>query len=544
MNDSSAVAVAVVAALQRAGVTDVVLAPGSRSAPLALALHECDEAGLLRLHVRIDERTAAFLALGLAKGSHRPTAVATTSGTAVANLHPAVLEALHSGERLMVLSADRPALLRGTGANQTTHQSGMFGQSVPVVDVAAGDAAAVTVAIDEAGRRHGPSHINVQFADPLLPSDATSFREKIEGTGLSWTANHHRPDELAGERLELGPRTVVVAGDDAGPPARLLAQNANWPLLAEPTSGARTGTHALRTYRLLLGTALGDQIERVVVTGHPTLSRPVTQLISRGDIDVISVRARSGVCTDPGRVARHVDEVPVVDGAEGDGWIQSWRAADQQVSDKVDALAATSEGLPLQIAAEVAAAVPPEGLLFVGSSQPVRDLDVMMSPYPAGQRRLILGNRGLAGIDGTVSSAAGAALGRKSSRAVAYVGDLTFLHDATGLLVGPDEPCPDLTIVIANDDGGAIFSTLEQGGARYTGSFERVFGTPHRVSVRALAEATQTSYQRIDDAAELRAALAADSKGIRVLEVGLDRSTRRDLHDRLLAIATERERKL
>ncbi|MBA2445668.1 MAG: 2-succinyl-5-enolpyruvyl-6-hydroxy-3-cyclohexene-1-carboxylic-acid synthase [Nocardioidaceae bacterium] len=540
MNESGEVAVAVVSALQRAGVTDVVLAPGSRSAALAMAVHECDALGLLRLHVRIDERTAAFLALGLGKGSHRPVAVVTTSGTAVANLHPAVLEAHHCGERLVVLSADRPALLRGTGANQTTHQPGMFGSLVPAVDVEAGDAAAAAVAIDEAGRRRGPSHINVQFADPLLPPEVESFRQQIVATGMGQRGEQPGAIERTPVRLELGPRTVVVAGDDSGPQARLLAQGANWPLLAEPTSGARTGTHALRTYRLLLGTELGGQIERVIVTGHPTLSRPVTDLISRPDLEVISVRGRSGICTDPGMVARHLDDTPVVQGRDPDGWIQSWREADQQVSAAVDRLAATSGGLPLQVAGEVAAAVPAQGLLFVGSSQPIRDLDVMMTPYPAGERRLIIGNRGLSGIDGTVSSALGAALGRRSPRAIAYVGDLTFLHDATGLVIGPDEPRPDLTIVVVNDDGGAIFSTLEQGTAPYTGSFERIFGAPHAVSVRALCEATRTSYDRVDDAFSLKAALAHDVLGIRVLEVAVDRRARRALHDSLLAMTAER----
>lgn len=539
MNESAEVAVAVMAALQRAGVTDVVLAPGSRSAALAMAVHECDALGLLRLHVRIDERTAAFLALGLGKGSHRPVAVVTTSGTAVANVHPAVLEAHHCGERLLVLSADRPAWLRGTGANQTTHQPGMFGPLVPWTDVTAGDATAASAAIDQASRRRGPSHINVQFAEPLLPADVQSFRDQIVATGMDSRSDRPGSREQTPLRLSVGPRTVVVAGDDAGPQARLLAQGANWPLLAEPTSGSRTGTHALRAYRLLLGTELGDQIERVIVTGHPTLSRPVTDLISRPDLEVISVRGRGGLCTDPGRVARHLDAMPFVDTPADDDWIQTWRLADRQVSEAVDRLAASPEGLPLQIAAEVAAAVPPQGLLFVGSSQPLRDLDVMLTPYPAGERRLIIGNRGLSGIDGTVSSALGAALGRRSASAIAYVGDLTFLHDATGLVIGPDEPRPDLTIVVANDDGGAIFSTLEQGSAAYASSFERIFGTPHGVSLRALCEATRTSYERVDDAFSLKAALAQDVLGIRVLAVAVDRRTRRTLHDSLLALATE-----
>ena len=314
-------------------------------------------------------------------------------------------------------------------------------------------------------------------------------------------------------------------------------------MLAEPTSGARTGTHALRTYRLLLAGELGGQVERVVVTGHPTLSRPVTRLISRSDIEVVSVRGPGGVCTDPGRVARHVDSMPLVDGADDDDWAEAWRSADRRMSRAVDAVAAGRGGLPLRVAAEIAAAVAPEALLTVGSSQPIRDFDVMAAPFEAGQRRLVIANRGLAGIDGTLSTAIGAALGRSSSRALAYVGDLTFLHDANALILGPREPRPDLTIVVANDDGGAIFSTLEQGGPVYAESFERVFGTPHGVRIESWCEATRTAYERVDDAAGLRAALATEAPGIRVVEVPLDRSLRRSLDERLRALAAVPDRK-
>ncbi len=536
MSDSTSLAAAVIDAVRRGGGSDAVLAPGSRSAPLAFALHSADAARVLRLHVRIDERTAGFLALGLAKGSHRPVAVVTTSGSAVAHLHPAVLEALHVGEPLIVLSADRPAALRGTGANQTTDQVGIFGSRVPCVDVAAGDVVAAVAAVEAAVRRHGPTQLNLQFADPLVPD---------EPSRPQWDNLHteclNRPDAgSAGEESEClpsGPRTVVVAGDGAGPPARLLAERANWPLLAEPTSGARTGSHALRTARLLLGTQLGQQVERVIVTGHPTLSRPVTRLISRADLDVVSVRGPGAVCTDPGRVARHINAMPTAAAADADDWFDEWRAADERLSKAVDDLVgADPAGLPLRVAGEVAAALGPEGLLIVGSSSPVRDLDLMAAPYPAGQRRLIIGNRGLAGIDGTVSTAIGAALGRRSSRSLAYVGDLTFLHDANGLILGPDEPRPDLTIVVANDDGGALFSTLEQGGPAFAESFERVFGTPHGVSIRALCEASSTAYERIDDLAQLRASLTKNPAGIRVLEVPISRADRQAFNDRLLAL--------
>lgn len=539
MNPSSAVAAAAISALRSGGVRDVVLAPGSRSAALAVALHDADAASLVRLHVRVDERTAGFLALGLAKGGHRPTAVVTTSGTAVANLHPAVLEAAHSGERVIVLSADRPAGLRGSGANQTSeHQASMFGAAVASYDLSPGDEVGVAAAVAQAVRRRGPSHLNLQFAEPLLPGAVPIGLSAATGDGPIVDPVRRHSTDADTVTLEIGPRTVMVAGDDAGPPARLLAQTANWPLLAEPTSGARTGSHAIRAYRLLLGSDLGRQIERVVVAGHPTLSRRVTQLISRADIEVLSVRSRAGVCTDPARVARHLDAMPRVDVADDGAWLAVWRTADQDMSKRLDALVAEGgHAVPLQVAVEVGAAVPPAGLLVVGSSQPVRDLDLMAPVYDAGQRRLIIGNRGLAGIDGTVSTAIGAALGRRSSRALAYVGDVTFLHDMGGLVLGPDEPRPDLTIVVANDDGGSIFSTLEQGADPYAGSFERVFATPHGVDVRALCEATRTAYERIDDVTALRAALARDVCGVRVVEVPIPRSGRRTLMERVEAVA-------
>jgi 2-succinyl-5-enolpyruvyl-6-hydroxy-3-cyclohexene-1-carboxylate synthase len=529
VNPSTAVAQTVVGALLRAGVREVVLAPGSRSAALALALHAADERGRLRMHVRIDERSAGFLALGLAKGSHRPVAVLTTSGTAVANLHAAVLEAHHVGESLVVLAADRPAALRGTGANQTTDQPGLFGPQVVCVDVVPGDTAAAATAVAEAAVRRGPTHVNLQFAEPLLPDPSSELSEEAWEAEVQTRRRPRWSSRSEGaEVLPLGPRTVVVAGDDAGPPARFLAQDGNWPLLAEPTSGARTGTHALRTSRLL-AEELGHQVERVIVTGHPTLSRPVTQLISSPDLEVISVAGPTGLATDPGRVARHLEVMPVPAGADDDDWVDTWRMADAALARGVDEVAATAGGFPLRVAAAVAGAVVARGLLVVGSSQPVRDLDLMAPAYPDGERRLIVGNRGLAGIDGTVSTAIGAALGRTSTRSLAYVGDLTFLHDANGLVIGPGEPRPDLTFVVANDDGGAIFSTLEQGGQEHAGAFERVFGTPHGVDLGELCAATGTAYEQVTDVDRLRAALAEEVRGIRVLEVPVPRAGRRGL---------------
>jgi len=258
----------VVSALVESGVREVVVAPGSRNAPLSFAVYDAAAAGLVRLHTRIDERSAGFLALGLTKVGSQ-AAVICTSGTAVANLHPAMLEAAHAGVRLLAVTADRPTRLRGTGANQTTDQVGVFGPLVPYVDLGPADAAVARTAL---GLGDGPLHLNVQLDDPLVPSEAWDVRSLVEeGAPVPVT----RPGEAAADAISLGPRTVVVAGDDAGPPARVLAEKAGWPLLAEPTSGSRTGDAAIRTYRLLLGGPLADEVERVVVFGHPTLSRPV-----------------------------------------------------------------------------------------------------------------------------------------------------------------------------------------------------------------------------------------------------------------------------
>lgn len=541
MNGSTATAVTLVTALRRGGVTDVVLSPGSRSAALAVVLHQADTEGLLRLHVRIDERTAGFLALGLAKGSHRPVAVVTTSGTAVANLHPALLEARHAGVPLLVVTADRPVALRGTGANQTTDQVDIFGPHIPCTDVPVDGAPVLAAAVETAVTRIGPTHLNVQLAEPLLPETVPVDLADARRSQAPQSASRPQLSPPDGSvRLSRGPRTVVVAGDDAGPPARLLAQGANWPLLAEPTSGARTGSHAIRTYRLLLDMELGSRIERVVVTGHPTLSRPVTRLISRPDIEVLSVAGPAGVVTDPGRVAHPLPSMPVVDGSDPDDWVESWRDADRELSRRLDALVGSDpNAAPLLVAAEVAAAVTPEALLVVGSSQPVRDLDLMAEPYPAGQRRLVIGNRGLAGIDGMVSTAVGAALGRHSSRAIAYLGDLTFLHDANGLIIGPDEPVPDLSIVVANDHGGAIFAGLEQGADQFAGSYERVFGTPHGVDLGALCRASGTTYALAASVTDLRGLLAEPGRGIRLIEVPIGRSGRRRLAAAVAALATD-----
>lgn len=574
-----ATARALIADLVSRGVRDAVLAPGSRSAPLAYALAEAAEAGHLTLHVRIDERDAGFLALGLSKGAEgAPVAVVTTSGTAVANLHPAVLEANHAGLPLILLTADRPHELRGTGASQTTDQVGIFGSAVryavdvpaPVAPAGEDDAAAalrdlrsvagraVAAALGFRSGHPGPVHLNLAFRDPLAPSaplPGLPARDAEEG--------YPRPDaplvvpavhqHLGSPALPGDPeRTVVVAGDAAGPEARQLAEAQGWPLFAEPSSGATGGPNAIAGYRMLLGAdELADGIEHVVVLGRPTLSRPVQRLLGRPSVAVTVVAPGAGPWPDAARNAAVVlpGLAPVwFEPAERPTtpFLERWQAAGASAAIVLDE--ATSDdavlGGPtaLSVARAVARVLGPADLLVVGSSNPVRDLELVLGldgPGPA-----VLANRGLAGIDGTVSTAVGVALAaaRRGLRTRALLGDLTFLHDVGGLLRGPDEPPVDLEIVVVNDDGGSIFATLEHGALAATGdaasaTFERVFGTPHGANLAQLCAGYGVDHQLVKDVPTLRHALQAPSHGVQVIEVRVPRVDRlaevRTLADRI-----------
>ena len=522
MNPSTALATVVVDELVRSGVREAVLSPGSRNGPLSFALHDADAAGRLRLHVRIDERTAGFLALGLAKASRRPVPVVTTSGTAAVNLHPAVVEADYSGVPLVAVTADRPAEMHGTGANQTIDQTRLFGGSVRYFCDLGVDTAptvrewrqAVNRACGSTGG--GPVHLNVAFREPLVPDGV----QPVEPLDADVDRVHTAAGRSGGyQALSTGPRTVVVAGDSCLPDARSLAAAGGWPLLAEPSSGHRAGPHAMATYRLWLD-RLADQVQRVVVAGRPTLSRPVTRLLARKDVEIIRLGA------DP--------QTPEVTGPREAGWLDRWLAVDDAVRRKIATVLADAWPSGPAVAGHLAAALPAEALLVAGSSSAVRDLD-LADPWE--EPPLVLANRGASGIDGTVSTAVGAALAHQcdSARpAYALLGDLTLLHDSTGLVIGPAEPRPDLTVVVVNDDGGGLFTLLEQGDAQHAAAFERVFGTPHGVDLQALCAATSTSYARAHTVADLRAALVPQA-GIRVVEVRVDRSRTRVLHARLRA---------
>jgi len=548
----------IVAGLVADGVRDVVVSPGSRSAALAYALAAADAAGLLTLHVRVDERAAAFLALGLARGSQvtegprglRPVAVVTTSGTAAANLHPAVLEAHHGGVPLVLLTADRPHELRGTGANQTTDQVGIYGTAVRLaVDVPAPDGRpgelrdlravlvrALALARGTRSRYAGPVHLNVAFREPLVPpASLGALPPDAPGHAPGRTSVEGVRDDVGPWPLDPSPATVLVAGDGAGPEARLLAEARDWPLLAEASSGAAAGSHAIAAHRLVLG-VLGDRVERVVVMGRPTLSRPVQQLLARDGVEVLVVAPGGGPWPDAARTASAI--LPGVPAGwwtqpRGDrAWLDAWRGAGEAARKVVaERTSVPGPATPLAVAAAVAEASGPADVLVIGSSNPVRDLDLVVDWESS---PLVLANRGLAGIDGLVSTATGVALvaGRAGRRTRALVGDLTFLHDVGGLLRGPHEPAADLQVVVVNDDGGSIFATLEYGqlaeeAPATATAFERVFSTPHGADLAQLCAGYGVRHRLVTDTATLRAELARRPQGVEVVEVRVDRTRRR-----------------
>lgn len=530
VNPSTAQATAVVDELVRGGVREAVLCPGSRNAPLAFALELADREGRIRLHMRIDERTAGFLALGLAIAGRRPVPVVMTSGTAVANLGPAVLEANYARQPLVVLSANRPYEMLGTGANQTIEQLGLFGSQVRAtisLGLAEDDAgqnsawrsAVCRVLAAARGTRSGnagPVHFDIPLREPLVP-DVHAQGPVPQGRpgGAAWTTTQNATLDVPVD-IDITPDTVVISGHGAA----LRPELAGLPTVAEPTAPL----HGIPLHPLALPQLKPRQ---AIITGRPTLHRPVSKLLADPSVDVYALTTGPRWPDVSGNVLATGTRA-VVSGQPEGAWVARCRTLSEHADKAVHGqLAAHSEATGLHVAAVVMDSLGAGDQLLLGASNPVRDAALVS--YPSSDIR-VLSNRGVAGIDGTVSAAVGAALAYDDGRTVALLGDLTFLHDASGLLIGTGEPRPrDLTIVVANDDGGGIFELLEQGDPQYAGVFERVFGTPHGMDLAALCAAYRIEHHAVslDGLTEM---LATSADGTRVLEVATQRSGLRELH--------------
>lgn len=538
--------VALIGELIGRGVRDIVLCPGARSQALALAAAAWEYDGRVRLRVRIDERVAGFLALGIAVETGLPVAIITTSGTAVANLHPAVLEAHHSGVPLLLLTADRPAELRGIGSNQTTDQLGIFGSSVrwvrdvpPPVD-ASGAELLAREAFAAATGTPGPVQLNLAFREPLSGT--------VEGLPALPVYDMRANSADPPRQIEHAPHTVVIAGHDAGPDAEAFARSLGVPLLAEVSSGSHYGPNLVVAYRRLLDDpAFGGLIERAVVFGHPTLSRQIPAMLSRSNVVVHIVRGVTAHAYNPGHRAATIDESVVHDGVpdgspDARAWLGSWVYASrgmlaldmtpapntpERAGDFArEQLAVFREPVTRRVLVEAVWRVTwPHDRLVLGASRLIREADT----YVPGKRIRVHANRGLAGIDGTIATATGIALssqdaegGGSSGITRVLVGDLTALHDVGALLFGGGEVRPRIQVIVGNDGGGTIFDGLDVAATAPAGFFDRVQYTPQSVDLRALAAAYGWEYRVARNRGELDEALAA-SETPTLVEVALPR---------------------
>ena len=574
--------------LARAGLTDACLAPGSRSAPLALALAEHPA---VRVHVHVDERSAAFFALGAAKRAGRPAAVLCTSGTAAANLHPAVLEADHARAPLLLLTADRPPELRGTGANQATDQLKLYGTAVrwfcevgpPTDGPDAGRywrSLASRAWAAASGPPAGPVHLNLAFAEPLVPPRAggaaggtaplvpppaggaaagasgRALREpssrwpRLGGEpapgrpgGAPWTAAPAATPppgtaEIAAlaAAVRAAPRGVLVAGWGAELAPRavdLFAAASGWPVLADPLSGARRGPHAVSAYDGLLRAprfAAAHRPELAVRVGGGPTSKALAGWLDESVPQVLVDPA--GGWLDPGRTAslRLVADpssllaatAAALTGPRGGDWLAGWLEAERLARGAIDGLIdGWPEPFEGQVARDLVDGLPDGATLVVGSSMPVRDVDAFARPRD-GLR--FVANRGLSGIDGFVATALGVAAAGEEPVA-ALCGDLSLLHDASTLLGAAGRP-RGAVLVVCDNDGGGIFSFLPQ--ARLPAElFEPLFGTPHGLDLAALAAAARLPCRQVEKAADLLPALhaALAGGGTELLLVAGDRAT-------------------
>jgi 2-succinyl-5-enolpyruvyl-6-hydroxy-3-cyclohexene-1-carboxylate synthase len=537
---SSVIAAVVVDELVRGGIETFVYCPGSRNGPIGFELSRREAAGDLKFHVRLDERSAAFLALGMTKANGVPTAVVTTSGTAVANLLPAVTEANYSRIPLVLVTANRPLAELGTGASQTVEQTELLTSQVrhvqhlqvgaePDMNSTVRSQICHTLAIG-AGRFHGrpgPVQIDVPLPSGLPPASTSVPFPGGRPEGQPWirTATRDR-GAAAPHDIDLTRRTILVAGDGAD----LSTVPETVPCVVEPTVAAG-GRRTLHPWVL-------DHIrpEQVVVCGRPTLHRQVGVLLARRDVTTVLV---SDGDDDWIYAAPHIDVVtahPVFGGAVSPVWAEELDHVDRAVrhawSDilRDDSHRRTGPG----VANAVLDALEPSDLFWLGASNPVRDVS-LTGFLPNGVRAL--SNRGVAGIDGNISAAVGAAVASPDRTVVALVGDLTFAHDSSALQTGVLEQVPDnLIIVVSNDAGGGIFELLEQGhpvykSAPFGNTFERIYGTPQNVDFAALCGAYGISHLTVETD-ELGTALRAARRAERpvVLEVPVTRTTLRSVH--------------
>ncbi|MEY2814503.1 MAG: hypothetical protein RIS05_251 [Actinomycetota bacterium] len=503
MSDSTNLARVIVRQLIEAGITDAVLSPGSRNAPLSIALYQAEQAGQITLHVKIDERGAAFFALGLAKATGRPVPVICTSGTAVANYHPAILEASHTNAPLLVLTADRPARLRRTGANQTTEQARIFGKSVRYFADISGSVFPMELVFN--ALLSGPVHLNLQFEEPLVDGESnSSWLESITAKPIR---NFTR--KLPGTFFTKSTRGLLVVGHDRGGLSQEsvedFAAELGWPIIAEdPLSMKSAIPHASL---FLTSQKIRSEInpDTVIVIGRTTLSRSVNALIA-GARKTIVIDPRMATVDQDRMADQKFMAIPRLEVPTADSdWVATWKKLGERAAKVISELDTWSEAV---FAREFSKALPDGASLFIASSRPIRDFEGFATPRSG---ITVCANRGLAGIDGNISTALGIAA--RSQQCFAVIGDLAFLHDVSALANAGN---PRLRLFVVDNDGGGIFSTLPQAGVD---GFETIFGTPHGRDIAAIVRGFRIKSSTISSQSELISALSQPVTDLEIVVV-------------------------
>ncbi len=513
MNESTSLARVIVRQIIEAGITDVVISPGSRNAPLSFAFYAASQRGLIKIHTRIDERTAAFFALGLAKASGRAVPIVCTSGTAVANYHPAVLEAHHTNTPLLVLTADRPARLRKTGANQTTEQARIFGKSVRYFADISG--AVFPMELPLYSLASGPVHLNIQFEEPLATDSDSTWLDDIKVTPRNIKSTK-APSALKVK----SERAVLIVGHDRGgftvEEVTKFAAQLGWPLISEdPISFKDSIAHSSL---FLASTAIAKELtpKTVIVIGRTTLSRSINNFVASAGKNIVIDSRIATVDTDRNADKRY-SQIPTLESNEPDAdWLEKWQKFSDRTGKELEKITQWSEPV---LARTIAAAIKNGTTLFISSSRPIRDIEAFAS---ARSDIETFANRGLAGIDGNISTAMGIATARAAT--IAVLGDLSFLHDLTGLIHAEK---PNLLILVVDNNGGGIFSTLSHRGSD---GFESIFGTPHNLDLAEIATALNIKTSTINSVDQLQKELAQPIDGIRIVVAQMpDRDSNADL---------------
>jgi 2-succinyl-5-enolpyruvyl-6-hydroxy-3-cyclohexene-1-carboxylate synthase len=473
--------------LIESGISDFVVSPGSRNAPLSIALHEAKTRGIIDLHIKLDERGAAFYALGISKATNKQVAVICTSGTAAANFHPALLEAWHASNKLIAITADRPDRLRKTGANQTTDQVGMF-PNIPVFDLVAGANFELGV---------GPTHLNIQFDEPLLPKDTNDW---LSGLHL----NPPKQVVESTKSLSVSGNGVIVIGHDRGTltasEIAKFVETSGLPVIAEdPLTFPNCASHA--------SAFLSDEVIRnylkpdfAIVIGRTTLSRSINSFLALADKTFVIDPRISTI--DTKRTASQVFfALPKLEiSTINQSWISDWKEISKLAAKEISDDQSWSEKTALRT---ISAGVPNGAALFVGSSRPIRDIEAFATPRSGIE---VFANRGLAGIDGNLSTIFG--ISNSFERTYAVIGDLTFLHDLTALLA---PTASNLTIFIIDNNGGGIFSTLPQSGVA---GFEEIFATPQNQDLEKIISSFQISVTKVKTSSDLNLTFSQNNPGL------------------------------